>query len=81
MKTWDKQKFIIKHGILEWGIPVAIMYAFIITLHEKDLNKIMLISNYFLTNILISSIGFSIGGYFLGYFMWRRHKKNSNKME
>ncbi|QGU96314.1 peptidylprolyl isomerase [Clostridium bovifaecis] len=81
MKSWDKQRFIIKHGILEWGIPVAIIYAFIITLQEKDLNKLIFISDYFLINIAISCIAFSIGGYFFGYFMWKIRKKKPDKIE
>lgn len=71
----DKNRFIIKYGILEWGIPIAIIYSFIITLQEKDLDKLISISEYFLSNVFISCIAFSVGGYFFGYFIWRKNKK------
>lgn len=76
MKSEDKQRFIIRHGILHWGIPLAIIYSFIITLKENDVHKVMFISEYFLMNLLISCVAFSLGGYFFGYFVWRRHKND-----
>ncbi|GAB6149389.1 MULTISPECIES: hypothetical protein [Clostridium] len=75
MKSEDKQTFIIKHGILQWGIPIAIIYSFIMSFTERDLHKTAFISDYFLSNLIISCIGFSIGGYLFGYFMWKRYKK------
>lgn len=79
MNFKDKHNFIIRYGILEWGIPAAIIYAFLITLKETDLNKIMYISEYFLLNILICCIAFSAGGYFFGYFLWRKNKNSIKK--
>lgn len=79
MKLEDKHSFIVKHGIMRWGIPIAIVYSFIMSFTETDLRKVAFISNYFLYNLIISCLGFSIGGYCFGYFMWRRYIKNQNK--
>ncbi|EDS78389.1 hypothetical protein [Clostridium massiliodielmoense] len=75
MKSEDKHTFIIKHGILQWGIPIAIIYSFIMSFTERDLHKMAFISDYFLNNLIVSCIGFSIGGYLFGYFMWKRYKR------
>ncbi|CAG7839516.1 peptidylprolyl isomerase [Clostridium novyi B str. ATCC 27606] len=81
MKSEDKQSFIIRHGILQWAIPIAIIYSFIMSFTEKDLYKVAFISDYFLDNLLISCFAFSIGGYLFGYFMWRRYIKNFKSKE
>ena len=68
MAKWEdirnkgKRKYIIKYGLIFWGIPMAILVSLLQYLSVGKLNVIM--------NVIISIIVFLLGGLLYGLIMW-----------
>lgn len=81
MEKWEKtrqlgkKKFIIKSGVLGWGLPFVIgwpIIMFFITSGERTLFKLI---SLFFTALIV----FPIGGYFSGLTMWNLSEKKYQK--
>ena len=59
----DKIKFVIKYGILAWGVPLAVIWSFILSLNSS------ISLEDFLRHFLYAIIVFPIGGLLFGLFL------------
>ena len=63
----EKKDFIIKRGVLGWGITTAILFSLLMSFVKQDAT--------FLGTLATAIILFPIGGYFWGLWMWHMKKK------
>jgi len=59
----EKLNFIIRYGVLAWGVPLAIIWAFFFSL------KTSLSLEEFQTKLLYAIIVFPLGGFFVGLIL------------
>ena len=73
MRRWSRTRdrgrryFLWVHGVLGWGVPVAVCWS-IAMAWGKGWER-------FLQLIMLAMIGFPIGGYFWGALVWRNMEK------
>lgn len=58
-----KKKYVIKYGVLRWGLPMAIIFSLKSVINNTELGEMI-------EGIIISSIVFPIGGIFFGLITW-----------
>ena len=78
MRALSKRQYIIRHGVLGWGLTTGIFFTLWQTLvdHNRDYAQ-----PWF---ILLNTLGWGIGGYFWGLFTWswmqkRKAANDSNR--
>ncbi|MCB5225573.1 hypothetical protein JAO78_001910 [Alishewanella sp. 16-MA] len=67
-----KWSYVLKHGVLGWGVPTAILWSAI--MHFID-------SIPFNESIFLALVLFPIGGLFWGLFMWFFIKREVSKLQ
>lgn len=67
IRDMGKMKFILKHGVLYWGVTVALLYFFLKLIVEP--------SDRILLSLIEALVEFSIGGFFVGLFTWNANEK------
>jgi len=77
-KNWDKVKsmgmkdFILKYGIIRWGIPTCILYSVLMLLFNSNIHSI----RSFIIDVVINLLIFSLlGGSLFGFVMWKLSEK------
>ncbi|MGO2331885.1 hypothetical protein [Pseudoalteromonas sp. 120-MNA-CIBAN-0494] len=66
-----KWQYVVKHGVLGWGVLTAILYTGLMYLTS---------SSPLLQTLLISLVLFGLGGIFWGLFMWYFINRRRNKI-
>ncbi|MBW6410753.1 hypothetical protein [Clostridium weizhouense] len=78
--TWNNikdigiKKFILKYGIVRWGIPTGILYSILMLLVDSNIHSIKSFIISTVINILIFSL---LGGSLFGIVIWK-FLKNKN---
>jgi hypothetical protein len=76
IKSKGKIHFIIKIGIIGWGVPTAILYTLINELFENGLVFTMYFNGEFIKDLLLNLLVFQVGGIFFGWWMWKIAEKS-----
>jgi ABC-type multidrug transport system permease subunit len=78
IKNWNEVKsmgmksFILKYGIMRWGIPTGISYSVLMLLFNSNIHSIRSFIIYVVINLLIFSL---LGGSLFGFVMWKLSEK------
>lgn len=64
VRAAGRDRFVMRCGVLGWGVPTAILYSLAGLLWERGLGE-------FALRLAISLLLFPLGGYFWGAIMWR----------
>ena len=76
MKLIGKRKYIWVNGVLYWGLPMAIMYTFIIQPIRDGFNLNNYLTNHnLIKGFIFNTILFIIGGLAFGLFNWVYNEK------
>lgn len=74
IKDMGMREFVLKCGIIRFGIPTAIIYSILMVLFNSNMNSI----RSFITNTIINLIVFSlVGGSLFGFTMWKYMKSKN----
>ena len=75
MKSKGKGNYLIKDGILNWGIPTGILWAVFFQLIEDGLSLNSYLQIDFVRRIVIGIITFSLVGIVAALFKWNKLEK------
>ncbi|MBN1796024.1 MAG: hypothetical protein JW804_05065 [Sedimentisphaerales bacterium] len=67
IKEKGKADYIIKYGVLGWGVTTAILFSIVFSTIVSRMNKE---TSFLLTLLGLSLLVFPLGGIAWGYFMW-----------
>jgi phosphate/sulfate permease len=65
-----KTSFLIRRGVIRWGLSTAILYSIITFLFDNNFLFSGLVSYKFVKELMSSLIIFPIVGFFMGMFLW-----------
>jgi phosphate/sulfate permease len=72
-----KTSFIIRRGVISWGLSTAILFSIITFLIDNNFLFSGLVSYKFVKELMSSLIIFPIAGLFMGMFLWNMLIKHS----
>jgi hypothetical protein len=75
IKSKGKNKFILKYGIIRWGIPTGIFYSILMQIFEHRIHSVKDFIMHTAINLLIISL---FGGSLFGLAMWNVRDKNNS---
>jgi hypothetical protein len=73
-REMGRTKFVLLHGVLGWGVSVAVGWSVAMTAMNGKWDQFPL-------TFLIAIIGFPIGGYVVGRVMWAQQEKEFAKSQ
>ncbi|GKX65669.1 hypothetical protein [Inconstantimicrobium mannanitabidum] len=74
IKDMGMREFVLKCGIIRFGIPTAIIYSILMVLLNSNINSI----RSFITNTIINLLVFTlVGGSLFGFTMWKYMKSKN----
>lgn len=75
MSGMGKRNFIVKDGILHWGIPTGLLYAIFYQLISGGFSLNNFIISDFIIIVIIGIFVFSVTGMLASFLTWRRLEK------
>lgn len=79
INSMGKRKYILKDGILYYGVPTGILWAIFYQLFDGGLSLENFISDEFTSRLVVGLIVFSIVGILVSLFTWRKLEKKYHK--
>lgn len=79
MNSMGKRKYILKDGILYYGVPTGILWAIFYQLFEGGFSLDNFTVADFTSRLIIGLIVFSIVGIFVSLFTWNKLEKKYRK--
>ncbi|SDK87149.1 hypothetical protein [Natronincola ferrireducens] len=76
-----KVHYIIKHGIVNWGISTGIIFIILTTIFQGGFSLRKIIEGFSNPNNLWVIGGFGLGGIVWGSLMWKWVEKEANKIQ
>ena len=76
-REMGRKKFIWTHGVLRWGVLVAVIWSIINQGMRDGLNPMGFLSLDFLVRLGISLVVFGIAGYFWGRMFWKKMEEEN----
>jgi len=75
LRIEGKSHFVIKSGVLRWGLSTAILYTLYLHLLENGWT----LSGNIISKAVLAFLLFPIGGYFWGIWVWSWQEKKYRK--
>ncbi|MCK8824934.1 hypothetical protein [Fuchsiella alkaliacetigena] len=77
IREMGKKKFVWTHGVLRWGVLVAVAWSIINQGLRDGLDLMGFLSLDFLVRLGISLVIFGVAGYFWGRMLWKKMEEES----